>query len=306
MLVCVPNFSFGTGPTRFGGFAASGAPESNQMAAATPPGPPASLAEHVSSVARHRGASILDIHSDPDHNRTVITLAQQGEGIVESVVAAAEVAFEFIDINTHVGVHPRLGVADVIPFVPVGGASMDDAIKAALDCAERLHAETGVPCFLYEAAARPGRPRDLPAIRRSAFKGLVPDIGDPRPHPTLGVAVVGARKPLVAYNVRLDSRDFSVARQIAHAIRGPHVRALGFELASKESVQVSCNLTSPGETTIGDVYDAIRAMASELGVAIADAEVVGLVTSNSITGRDYASLGLSAAPKILEDETDSV
>lgn len=275
MLVCVPNFSFG---------------------------PAASLAEHISSVARRRGASILDVHSDPDHNRTVITLAQEASGIVESVVAAAEAAFEFVDINTHSGVHPRLGVADVIPFVPVGDASMDDAIKAALDCATRLHAETGVPCFLYEAAARRGRPRDLPAIRKAAFKGLVPDIGESRPHPTLGAAVVGAREPLVAYNVRLESRDLRVARRIARAIRGPHVRALGFELPSKESVQVSCNLTSPGETTIGDVYDAIGAMAHRLGVAIADAEVVGLVTSNSIAGRDYASLGLSAAPKILEDE----
>jgi len=274
MLVCVPNFSFGR----------------------------ASLAERVSSQAERRGARILDVHSDSDHNRTVITLAQEAEGIVESVVAAAEAAFELVDINTHTGVHPRMGVADVIPFVPIGGGALGDAIKAALGCATRLHAEAGVPCFLYEAAARPGRPRDLPTIRRTAFRGLLPDIGESRPHPTLGATVVGARGPLVAYNVRLKSRDWKLARQIARAVRGPHVRALGFELVSEASVQVSCNLTSPGATTIGDIYDSISAMARKFGVPIAGAEVVGLATSDSVAGRDYASLGLASPPKILEDE----
>lgn len=275
MLVCVPNFSFGPG---------------------------VSIAGRVVSEAQRHGAAVLDVHSDPDHNRTVITLAQEAAGIVESVVAAAQAAFEAADINIHSGVHPRFGVADVIPFVPAGGASMKDAIETARDCAARLYAEAGVPCFFYEAAARPGRPRDLPTIRKTAFKGLAPDVGEPRTHPMLGAAVVGARGPLVAYNVRLESDDPRVAQRIARAVRGPHVRALGFALTSKGSVQVSCNLTSPGETAIGEVFDSIRALASELGVAIAEAEVVGLATAASIAGRDHTSLGLPSVPKILEDE----
>jgi glutamate formiminotransferase len=278
MLECVPNFSEGQRQ-----------PVIDQIAAEA-----------------SRYAPLLDVHSDVDHNRSVLTLAGEHSAVVESILAAAEEAVRLIDMTTHSGVHPRLGAADVIPFVPLRDSSMDDAIGAALDCARRIHESIGIPVFLYGAAS-PGK-RGLPEIRRNAFASLAPDFGT-APHPTAGAAVIGARGMLVAYNVNL-SAPLEAASRIARSIRESDgglrsVRALAFPLASRELSQVSTNLIRPADTTLADVYDAVDVLCREMGIEIADAELVGLAPRAAFDGREPESLGLKSKAMILEDQLAS-
>jgi glutamate formiminotransferase / 5-formyltetrahydrofolate cyclo-ligase len=211
------------------------------------------------ALAEAAGPALLDLHADPDHHRAVLTLA--GE---EAPTAVAEVAVERIDLTTHAGAHPRIGAVDVVPFVPLGGATMGEAVAARDRFAAWAGAALGVPCFLY------GPERSLPDVRRSAFAGLAPDTGPDRPHPTAGAAAVGARPVLVAYNVWLAEPDLDAARRLARALRGSAVRALG--LAVGDAVQVSCNLVDPAAVGPAAVFDRVAAE-----VPVARAELVGLV-----------------------------
>lgn len=213
----------------------------------------------VELVARSAGDRLLDVHTDPDHNRAVITVA--GEEAARAVSAAAVLA---LDLRDHQGVHPRLGVVDVVPFVPLGGSTMDQAIRAR-DLHARWMAETlGVACFLY------GPERSLPEVRRDAFVSLPPDVGPTNGHPTAGATAVGARPLLVAYNVWLATDDLALAKRIASSVRGPAVRALGLPVSG--AVQVSMNLIDPVNVGPAAVYDAVAA-----GAPVARAELVGLV-----------------------------
>ncbi|HYN98113.1 MAG TPA: glutamate formiminotransferase, partial [Actinomycetota bacterium] len=216
----------------------------------------------VNAVARaaSSAAAVLDTSSDPDHNRTVLTLCAAPSDLIEGVVCASRAALEHIDLRSHNGVHPRLGAVDVVPFYPLRNASMTDAVSAAKLCAERLWEELNLPCFLYEEAATTPESRALPWIRRNAFAGTVPDVGGPGAHPTGGAAVVGARGLLVAYNVDLDSTDLPVARRIASAIRGAvpgRVRSLGFALPRREGTQVSMNIIRPELVCLEEVFAAV-------------------------------------------------
>ncbi|MGH2768239.1 MAG: glutamate formimidoyltransferase [Actinomycetota bacterium] len=270
-----------------------------------------SVIDLVVGAADRPSVHLLDVHSDGDHNRTVLTLAGSLTGLVEAVLAATEVAAETVDLSRHQGVHPRLGAMDVIPFVPILGSPMREAIMAARVCAERIWRQLGIPCFLNgNAAGAPDR-RALPDIRRRAFRELSPDLGGPYPHPTAGATVVGAREVLVAYNIVLETERLSVAARIASAIRErdrglPHVRALGFPLASRAATQVSTSLLRPTVTTIADVFDAVTAAAAAEGVEVLEAELIGLAPRAALAGRDPESLGLSLAPKILEEELGRV
>ena len=205
------------------------------------------------------GIDVLDIHSDPDHHRSVFTMV--GTRAVRRLATAA-VASQ--DIERHRGVHPRLGVVDVVPFVPLGGATLDDAIAARDDFARWLADELAVPCFLY------GPERTLPDVRRRAFDELAPDVGPRRPHPTAGATCVGARQQLVAYNLWLADSTLSAARNIAAAIRCREVRALGLQVGPE--VQVSINLVEPTRVGPAQVYDAVAALGR-----VARAELVGLI-----------------------------
>ena len=237
----------------------------------------------VDAIARAGGASVLDVHADPYHNRAVLTLA--GPGVED---AAREVTVEGvrrIDVRLHVGVHPRLGAVDVVPFAPLSGSSLEDAIAARNRFAAWAADELGVPCFLY------GPERTLPDVRRHAFTGLAPDTGGPVAHPTAGAICAGARPVLVAYNVWLaEGIDVSEARRIAREIRGPSLRALGLDVGGR--AQVSINLVEPFRLGPAEAYDAVAARAP-----VARAELGGLIPAavlEAVPDRRWPELDLRA------------
>jgi glutamate formiminotransferase len=213
----------------------------------------------LAELAQAAGPDLLDRHADRDHHRSVFTLV--GTAAPRRLAAAA---VERLDLRPHQGVHPRLGVVDVVPFAPLAGAALADAIAARDAFAAWLADEFAVPCFVY------GPERSLPEVRRHAFGSLAPDVGPPTPHPTAGACCVGARPVMVAYNVWLAEPDLARAREIAAAVRSPTVRALG--LSCGDRVQVSMNLVAPEVTGPAEAYDAVAA-----GARVAGAELVGLV-----------------------------
>ena len=231
----------------------------------------------VRAIARAGGTTVLDVHSDPDHNRSVLTLAGPGPELEAAAQAVARATLERIDLRRHDGVHPRLGALDVVPFVPLGsGGTVDPGggdLTPAVEARDRFAAwaggELALPCFVY------GPERTLPEVRRHAFSELGPDTGPPRPRPGAGACAVGARPVLVAYNVWLTTPELSVARALAAAIRGPQVRALGLAVAG--GTQVSCNLVDPLGFGPGELYDAVARLAADAGTGVARAELVGLV-----------------------------
>ena len=213
----------------------------------------------VATIGQAAGAALLDTHVDPHHHRSVLTLV--GE---DAPRAVARAAVEHLDLRDHQGVHPRIGVVDVVPFVALGDATPADARAARDRFAAWVAAELGVPAFLY------GPERTLPDVRREAFRALAPDAGPPAPHPTAGAVAVGARPVLVAWNVYLAEPDLALARKVAAAVRGPHLRALG--LAVGDEVQVSMNLVAPDVVGPAEAWDLVAAHAPT-----DRAELVGLV-----------------------------
>lgn len=213
----------------------------------------------VEVIGRAAGRELLDVHTDPDHNRSVLTVV--GEQAARAVAIATVLS---IDLSIHDGAHPRIGALDVVPFVPLGASTMADAVAARDRFAAWLGDELDVPCFLY------GPERTLPEIRRGAFETLVPDVGPISPHPTAGACAVGARGVLVAYNLWLHRPDLDLARRVAKELRGPAVRTLGLEVG--DGVQVSVNLVDPMQVGPADVYDEVASQAD-----IARAELVGLM-----------------------------
>lgn len=213
----------------------------------------------IERLRRAASDALLDVHTDPDHNRSVFTMAG-----VDAVRALAAEAVALLDLRHHTGAHPRIGVVDVVPFVPLGEATAADAMAARDDYAAWSARELRVPCFVY------GPERTLPDIRRGAFSTLEPDFGGPEPHPTAGASAVGQRGLLVAFNLWLSEPDLGLARRLAKTLRAPAVRALG--LAVGEQVQVSINLVAPVEVGPAQVFDQVAALA-----VIDRAELVGLV-----------------------------
>jgi glutamate formiminotransferase len=213
----------------------------------------------IEAIGRAAGPALLDVHTDPDHHRSVLTTV--GEDAARSVAGAT---FERLDLRDHHGVHPRIGVLDVVPFVPLGGADPDEALAARNRFAHWLADEHGVPSFLY------GPDRTLPEVRRLAAAGHRPDVGPAVPPPATGAVAVGARELLVAYNLWLAEPDLERARTVARELRGPAVRTLALVVGAE--VQVSMNLIDPAVVGPAEVYDAVAAT-----TAIGRAELVGLV-----------------------------
>jgi glutamate formiminotransferase len=239
-------------------------------------------AEAIAALARAAGPDLLDLHTDAHHHRSVLTLV--GEQAPRRV---AEEAIGRLDLSAHAGAHPRLGIVDVVPFVPLTGSSMADAKRARDELARWLVDEHGIPVFLY------GDERSLPDVRRGAFRTLTPDLGPSTPHPTAGAACVGCRPILVAYNVWLRDASIAEARAIATAIRSREVRALGLLLG--DQVQVSMNLLEPGVVGPDAAYDLV-AHHVRSPAHIERAELVGLVPADVLDAIDperWSELDLS-------------
>jgi glutamate formiminotransferase len=243
------------------------------------------------------GVRLLDRHSDADHNRSVLTLAGPAAALAEAAFQAAAVAVDRIDLNQHAGIHPRMGAVDVIPFVPLGAASVEDAAATARRLGSRLGAELALPVYLYGGAAAPGRPADLRSIRGDGFEDLMahgtllppPDFGPEQLHPTAGAVAVGARGPLLAFNVVLDTDQVEVAQRIARRLREssgglPGVQALGLALEAAGKAQVSMNLLDYRRTGLDTVMARLKEAAAAEGVALVSAELVGLAPAEALAG----------------------
>jgi glutamate formiminotransferase len=246
----------------------------------------------ASAIASVPNVVVLDQTMDSDHHRAVITFAGEPEAVLEAAVLAAARAVELIDLNHHTGEHPRMGAIDVLPFVPIKGVTMSDCVALARRAGERIARELHVPVYLYEhAATRPDR-IDLANVRRGEFEGLreviainpdrAPDFGEAKVHPTAGAVAVGARAPLIAYNINLATEDLTIAKNIARAIRGRdgglrYVKALGFELAARNQVQVSMNVVNYEATPLFRVFELVKREAERYGVRIVGSEIIGLI-----------------------------
>ena len=240
---------------------------------------------------------LLDKEMDADHNRSVVTFVGTRESVGEAALRGMGRAGELIDLNQHQGAHPRLGATDVVPFVPVAGATLEDCVRIAEWVAEQAWRRLHIPTYLYESAARRPERRNLESIRRGQFEGAReevrtnpdrhPDFGEAALHPTAGATVVGARKFLIAYNINLNTPEVSVAKAIAKKIRASSggfacVKAMGVDLAAKSMAQVSMNLTDFETTPIGVVFDAVQREAAAAGAEVVESEIVGLVPCRAL------------------------
>jgi glutamate formiminotransferase len=269
----------------------------------------------LAAAAAAPGVRLLDVSSDPDHNRSVLTLAGEPEGLHQGLLALYEVALAGIDLNRHQGVHPRVGAVDVVPFVPLGDTPMEMAVAAAGRLAREVARRFGLPVYLYERAARRPERTALAEIRRGGFEGLegrladpawAPDFGPSRVHPTAGATVIGARFFLIAFNAVLASADVAAARAVARRVREsggglPAVRALGVHLASRGLAQVSMNLVDYRRTPPARALERVEEAAAALGTRVVETEIVGLVPAAAVRGVDWQALKLPGPPAILED-----
>ncbi len=251
----------------------------------------------IEAIRSVRGIAILDRELDADHNRSVITFAGPATSVVEAAYRGVERAIGLIDLREHKGVHPRIGAADVVPFIPVEGVTLDDCVRLSNELGARLWERLHVPVYLYEAAARRPDRVNLENIRRGQFEGLReevrtnpdrrPDFGEAELHPSAGATVVGARKFLIAYNINLNTADVEIAKRIAKAIRFSsggfrYVKSMGVPLASRNLAQVSMNLTDFEQTPIHRVFEAVRAEAARYGASIVGSEIVGLIPKRAL------------------------
>jgi glutamate formiminotransferase / 5-formyltetrahydrofolate cyclo-ligase len=254
----------------------------------------AAIADRLRAIV---GVRVLDVQSDATHHRSVLTLAGEAEPLRQAVLTLVEQATAAIDLREHRGEHPRMGAVDVVPFVPIDGVTMDGCIALATSVGEEIARRFGVPVYLYEeAASTPGR-RNLEDIRRGEFEGLAakmardewkPDFGPQHPHLTAGATAIGARMPLIAYNINLDTDRLDVAKKIASAIRMSSggfrfVKAMGVALDDRGIVQVSMNLTNYEKTPIFRVFETVKREAARYGVSVLESEIVGLVPSAALT-----------------------
>jgi glutamate formiminotransferase len=253
------------------------------------------------------GIHMLDRSSDASHNRTVYTFAGEPDPLRDAVLRLFAAAVDAIDLQMHDGVHPRIGAVDVVPFVPLRDATMDDCVALAKSTAALVAERLRVPAFLYEEAASNEERRSLSNLRRGGANGVAlrmkqpawrPDFGPDLPHPTAGATAIGARPILIAYNVNLASNRLGVAQRIARLIREssgglPHVKALGLQL-DHSIVQVSMNLTNYKETSMTAVFDAIAREAAVDGVRVLESEIVGLVPADALPADAVRRLKLRA------------
>jgi glutamate formiminotransferase len=262
------------------------------------------------------GVKLLDYQRDEDHNRCVVTVAGAPEALTVSVLAAMEAAIAAIDMRTHQGQHPRMGAVDVVPFIPVKGVAMPEVVELSRQIAEAAARKFSLPIFLYEESATATHRRNLADVRKGQFEGMPekikkpewkPDFGPAAIHPSAGVTAIGARMPLVAYNVNLGTADLEIANDIARKIRHlsgglRYCKALGIELKDRGIVQVSINMTDYTKTALYRVFELIRIEARRWGVPVVGSEIVGLVPMGALidTAAYYLQLEDFKAEQVLE------
>ncbi len=272
----------------------------------------------AAAVRRASGVRLLDYSSDASHNRSVFTLAGDAGSLTRAILALFEQAVADIDLRQHSGEHPRVGAVDVVPFVPIEGVTMDDCVSLAKAVGAAVAERFGIPVFLYEEASSNPLRKNLEDIRRGEFEGLAakmaspgwaPDFGPAAPHPSAGASVVGARMPLIAYNINLNTDRLDVAKKIAAAIRHSsgglrYVKAMGVRVEDRQLAQVSMNLTNHQKTPIFRVFEMVRREAERYGVTILESEIVGLVPSAALVSAAefYLQLERFGADQILENK----
>ena len=249
------------------------------------------VASIAAAVGRAPGVRVLDVSSDAAHHRSVLTLAGDAAGLKAAILVLFEQTLAAVDLTSHQGQHPRLGAVDVVPFVPIDGVTMRECVALARETAAAVSDRFGVPVYLYEEAASHPARRNLEDIRRGEFEGLAakmrtpewaPDFGPATPHPTAGASVIGARMPLIAYNINLATDRLEVAKRIAAAVRFSsgglrYVKAMGVMLGDRGVAQVSMNLTNFEKTPISTVFEMVKREAERYGVAVLGSEIVGLI-----------------------------
>lgn len=252
------------------------------------------------------GVKLLDYSNDIDHNRLVVTVVGQPEVLKEAVIEAIGIAVELIDLNHHQGQHPRMGAADVVPFIPIKGCTMDDAIALSREVGATVAERYNLPVFLYEKSASAPHRENLAAVRKGEFEGMAekiklpewhPDFGPAERHPTAGAVAIGARMPLVAYNINLDTPSLEIAHGIAKKIRFiggglRYCKAMGVELKERGITQVSINMTDYTKTALYQAMEMVRFEARRYGVNVVGSEIIGLVPMAALIDTSAYYLGL--------------
>ncbi|MHB1842575.1 MAG: glutamate formimidoyltransferase [Sulfobacillus sp.] len=277
------------------------------------------VVDRIAAAFRRPDVFLLDQEMDATHNRAVITAVGDPDALRQACLDACAVACELIDLTRHQGEHPRMGATDVIPFVPLAGTTTEDAVLVARQLAAEIWQQLAIPTYLYEDAAHDPNRRLLPAIRKGGFEALrdgaireagrQPDVGGPDVHPTAGVTAVGARKPLVAFNVNLATTDLELGKRIARAVREssgglPKVRAMAVDMRESGRVQVSMNLTDTDTTPIFEAYEFVAQAAAAEGVAVAESEVIGLVGLGALAdvAKSALRVGAFSTGQVLENK----
>lgn len=252
------------------------------------------------------GVKLLDYSNDEDHNRLVVTLVGEPEALRDAVIEAIGVAVELIDLNHHQGQHPRMGAVDVVPFIPIKNVTMDEAVSLSREVGEKVAGLYHLPVFLYEKSATAPHRENLAAVRKGEFEGMAekiklpewqPDFGPADRHPTAGTVAIGARMPLVAYNINLSTDNLEIATKIARNIRHingglRYVKAMGVELKERNITQVSINMTDYTRTALYRAFELVRIEACRYGVTIIGSEIVGLVPMEALIDTASYYLGL--------------
>jgi len=270
----------------------------------------------VAALTKVEGARLLDVCIDPDHNRTVLTFIGRLEDVERGAAAVCDRALDLIDMRQHEGVHPRIGAVDVVPFVPLKGASMKNAVDVAHRFGRAFGERNKIPVYFYGEAALDPQRRELPNVRKGEYEALrthfedsrwIPDAGPARFNPRGGAAAVGAREPLIAFNINLATHDVHAAKEIASSIREsdgglPYLRAMGVALKSRDIVQVSMNLTNYKVTSLKKVFDTVKEKAASNGIHIVESELVGLLPEEALenVSAEYLQLTKFCAECIIE------
>ncbi|GHT28340.1 glutamate formiminotransferase [Bacteroidia bacterium] len=276
------------------------------------------IIEQIANAFRNKGGvTLLDYSGDVDHNRMVITAIGEPQALKAAVVEAIGVAVNLIDLNQHSGVHPRMGAVDVVPFIPIKDCTMDEAVALSKEVAEEVANLYDLPVFLYEKSASASHRENLASVRKGGFEGLEakfllpewkPDYGPLHKHPTAGAVTIGARNPLIAFNVNLGTNNLAIAGSIARKVRFiggglRYCKAMGVALEKQGIVQVSMNLTDYTQTSVYRVFELVKVEALRYGVPIVGSELIGLIPLAAIadTAAYYLRLDNFSVNQILEN-----